>query len=47
MTDTHTDCTVKKENQILLIYKEIQNGAVAKSYVTSGLLIYDFATAPL
>ncbi len=24
----------KKENQILLIYKEIQNGAVAKSYVT-------------
>jgi hypothetical protein len=25
-------CTDKKENQIFLIYKEIQNGAVAKSY---------------
>jgi hypothetical protein len=33
----HTD---KKENQIFLIYKEIQNGAVAKSYMTKGLLIY-------
>jgi hypothetical protein len=30
----------KKENQILLIYKEIQNGALAKSYMTNGLLIY-------
>jgi hypothetical protein len=30
----------KKENQILLIYKEIQNGAVSKSYITDGLLIY-------
>jgi hypothetical protein len=38
-------------------HKEIQNGAVAKSYMTNGLLIYgeilahfliyDFATAPL
>ncbi len=26
----HTD---KKENEIFLIYKEIQNGAVAKSYM--------------
>ncbi len=34
---THTD---KKENQIFLIYKEIQGGAVAKSYMTNGLLIY-------
>ncbi len=33
----HTD---KKENQIFLIYKEIQSGAVAKSYVTNGLLVY-------
>jgi hypothetical protein len=33
----HTD---KKENQIFLIYKEIQNGAVAKSYMTNGLLIF-------
>jgi hypothetical protein len=33
----HTD---KKENQIFLKYKEIQNGAVAKSYMTNGLLIF-------
>ncbi len=33
-------CTDKKENQIFLIYKEIQNGAIAKSYMTNGLLIY-------
>jgi hypothetical protein len=33
-------CTDKKENQIFLIYKEIQNRAVAKSYMTNGLLIY-------
>ncbi len=33
----HTD---KKENQISFLYKEIQNGAVAKSYMTNGLLIY-------
>ena len=32
--------TDKKENQIFLIYKEIQNGAVAKSYMTNGLLMY-------
>jgi hypothetical protein len=31
--------TDKKENQIFLICKEIQNGAVAKSYMTNGLLI--------
>ncbi len=31
--------TDKKENQILLVYKEIQNGAVAKSYMTNGLYI--------
>ncbi len=33
---SHTD---KKENKIFLIYKEIQKGAVAKSYMTNGLLI--------
>jgi hypothetical protein len=33
-------CTDKKENQIFLICKEIENGAVAKSYMTNGLLIY-------
>ncbi len=32
--------TDKKENLIFLIYKEMQNGAVAKSYMTNGLLIY-------
>jgi hypothetical protein len=35
-----TYCTDKKENQIFLIYREIQSGAVAKSYMTNGLLIY-------
>jgi hypothetical protein len=28
--------TDKKENQIFLIYKEIQSGAVAKSYMRKG-----------
>jgi hypothetical protein len=35
------DYTDKKDNKVFLIYKEIQNGAVAKSYMTNGLLIYD------
>jgi hypothetical protein len=34
----HTD---KKENKIFLIYKEIQSGAVAKSYRRKGFLIYE------
>ncbi len=34
-------CTDKKENKIFLIYKEIQKGVVAKSYMTNGLLIFD------
>jgi hypothetical protein len=34
-------CTDKKENQIFLIYKEIQSGAVAKSYMRKGFLIYE------
>ncbi len=33
-------CTDKIENQNFLIYKEVQNGAVAKSYMTNGLPIY-------
>ncbi len=33
--------TDKKENNIFLIYKEIQSGAVAKSYVRKGFLLYD------
>jgi hypothetical protein len=35
---THTD---KKENQIFLIDREIQSGAVAKSYIRTGFLIYE------
>jgi hypothetical protein len=31
---------IKEVNKIFLIYKEIQNGAVAKSYMTNGLLKY-------
>ncbi len=30
---SNTAYTDKKENQIFLIYREIQNGAVAKSYM--------------
>jgi hypothetical protein len=33
--------TDKKENQIFLIYKEIQGGAVIKSYMRKGFLIYE------
>jgi hypothetical protein len=33
--------TDKKENKIFLIYKEIQSGAVAKSYVRKGFLTYE------
>jgi hypothetical protein len=32
--------TDKKENQTFLIYREIQSGAVAKSYMRMGFLIY-------
>ncbi len=32
--------TDKKENEIFLIYMEIQKGSGAKSYMTNGLLIY-------
>ncbi len=31
----------KKENNIFLIYKEIQMGAVARSYMRKGFLIYE------
>jgi hypothetical protein len=34
--------TKKKENKIFIIYKEIQSsGAVAKSYMRKGFLIYE------
>jgi hypothetical protein len=32
--------TDKKENEILLIYKEIQMGSDAKSYMRKGFLIH-------
>jgi hypothetical protein len=35
---TYTD---KKEKKIFPIYKEIQSGAVAKSYMRKGFLIYE------
>jgi hypothetical protein len=37
VTDYLTD---KKENKIFLIFNEIQNGAVAKSYMTNDFLIH-------
>jgi hypothetical protein len=39
-TPARTRRTDKKENQIFLIYQEIQNGAVAKPYMTNSLLKY-------
>jgi hypothetical protein len=33
--------TNKKGNKIFLTYKETQTGAVAKSYMRKGFLIYD------
>ncbi len=38
---THANYTDKKENQIFLIYREIQSGAVPKSYMRKGFLIYE------
>ena len=37
MAASYTD---KEENKIFIIYKEIQSGAVAKSYTRKGFLIY-------
>jgi hypothetical protein len=39
-TETSPVFTDNKENPIFSTYKEIQNGAFAKSYITNGLLIY-------
>jgi hypothetical protein len=33
--------TDKKENQTFFIYKEIQSGAVATSYIRKGFLLYE------
>jgi hypothetical protein len=38
---TPLSLTDKKENKIFLIYKEIQSGAFAKSYIKKGFLIYE------
>jgi hypothetical protein len=32
---------IKKEKKIFLIYKEIQNGEVAKPHIRKGFLIYE------
>ena len=37
----YSTCTDKNENKIFLIYSEIQSGAVAKSYMRKGFLIYE------
>ncbi len=38
--DTSCSTLIKNKNLIFLIYNEIQNGAVVKSYMANGLLIY-------
>jgi hypothetical protein len=39
-TEFKCQCTLIKKKIKFFSYKEIQNGAVAKSYMTNGLLIY-------
>ncbi len=39
--DNYADYTDKKENKIILIYKEIQMGSGANSYRRKGFLIYE------
>jgi hypothetical protein len=41
-TGRHTD---KKEENNFLMYKEIQKGAVAKLYITNGLLLNNYKFA--
>jgi hypothetical protein len=38
--------TDRKENEIFLIYKEIQMGSGAKSYMRKGFLIYEEYISP-
>jgi hypothetical protein len=38
----HSKNTDEKEKKIFLIYKEIQKGLVAKSYMTDGLLMVKY-----
>jgi hypothetical protein len=39
--DYYTHTLIKKENKIFLIYKKIQMGSGAKSYMRKGFLIYE------
>jgi hypothetical protein len=41
MTESVYCISDKKEKKIFLIYKEIQMGSVAKSYMRKGFLIYE------
>ncbi len=41
MAEVHVQYNDKKENKIFLIYREIQSGAVAKSYIRKGFLLYE------
>jgi hypothetical protein len=43
MTESKTNqrTLIKKKIKFLFIYKEIQSGAVAKSYMRKGFLIYE------
>jgi hypothetical protein len=36
-----SSCTDKKEKKNVFIYREIQSGAVAKSYMRKGFLIFE------
>jgi hypothetical protein len=38
----HVDCTMIKKKNPHIQYEEIQKGTVAKSYMNSSLLIYDY-----
>ncbi len=41
MSENNPNRIDKKEYQIFLIFKEIKRGAVAKSYMRKGFLIYE------
>ncbi len=41
LSGAHSPCTDKKKTKFSIIYKEIQIGLVAKSYMRQGFLIYE------
>jgi hypothetical protein len=41
MVENHQYTMIKKEKKYFLRYKDIQMGAVAKSYMKKGFLIYE------